>query len=1427
MYDFEELSVDAEVPLIGGQVRRLREDLFDQLDRRTEAQEATRELLIGTLLRMARKVYWCFFRQLWDDDYDRIARIDAECELIHRTIMLLRKTLEAKRDLTDKLERTRRKLVREFGEEYDAAQQVAMNIRTTTSQIKALEAELREIIMTKSTDVLDVPNGASINLGGAVVLLLDPAWSWIAKDGQMVDALPGRDVPVHARLYEDLERALETLPRGSHGVDPGALDDDGVYDQAKANQREAERKAASESAGAGAGDPYQVPVEAVLCVSPMPLLPLRGGKMATRAPEEPQMFYPAAIDARRILTRLARWQQYGNERVALLVSASPSLAAEGLVTPMLKHELEALQVAEGNNKPEEIEEDDGWDMMRCPLHHIMLGGMAVRPTARVRKAQFCFQGHEVVSRFKSQLNAKALRGARSFFDATKLSIEDAQERQRQRSSGSSPDTPAPDTQPPDAKALAASFDTRCVLDKRPCVDITVGPVVGRVTDRSAVVLLESSRACHLEVLLVDQVTGVETSMSRRLRAGEPQVYAFDALEAGRPYEVRVVADQPFDPALRMSLEEEAEMESQLAGPLKPDPNVPPEARGVPNEKHQRDDILASLGLTQSITLARATTPGAGSGVVAVGTLSANKDPQVPPVAPLSVDQLQEVGVGSLRSTSDRAALCASLSTTRATFCTVDPPPLLRALRAEDMAARRVLVEKAGLTRPIALDTDLSPARERSAFRILAVGACRPVWSLRSSARDNVEANLGTAALGWTDAAQSIYESTDVAQGIALDRACVEEGHALLEAVADLLALPFGGVDLVVHVGGNVDLTYSLQESLALLSRAESAHDDGDTDLREGLLSQAQSTLADAYRLHWGGSSMRQTLAHGSHLFLSSPMVDILQATNCGSLRHLARDLSPFVTQHLLRSVHHLERSYQSALFEPEALRSHAHFFCDGRVCVFTLRPRMTYEQDEPGGQYYSLIDESQFLVLSRLLDYRGLPSSDDADRAAFRVAGTPTQHAAESHFELDPLRGSERQAICSLVLLTPLPLVRGDPDSDDHYFSSGRRGGGPAYTTNEVGRLLRIISDWMRAARPGMQGAARARARDAVVVGGGSSCGFRSVLEAYERGPHVNNPDLEARSATNPSTTSGFSHGEPDAKISQICCGPSVSAPDFEALAQKRKGSIHTQSSYLYNVVHSESSVQPHCGFVEISGLGADQQLRGGGTNLSSKMLHLSEARTLLVKSRLAAAECTPVVYESIWKNVQDTLVGFKDLTATGKKKKGEKETKEEKKAKKKEKKAKKGEVDVLGDLVKAIRKTLGAHRDIIHACHEELKKGAFGYMVRGGVVAQQTVSVLSEWVLEGIPDPERSLFLLPSVFVVGKVWADFRQEFGHPRADSTGFQRNDLQGVLAAENPMAADEVATTALVCNVGLMERLVGDVLEAAVLFEHFGYQCGLVD
>jgi len=531
----------------------------------------------------------------------------------------------------------------------------------------------------------------------------------------------------------------------------------------------------------------------------------------------------------------------------------------------------------------------------------------------------------------------------------------------------------------------AGFKLACITDGQEPVHVVVGPVIGRVTATSAVVLLETSNDCHVELLCVDQVTGVQFTSAKFLTRSKPAYFTFDQLTPGRSYDVRLATHAGYILPARRNAPMPNQGELQVRGSF----STPALGQWGVYSTEQRD--LAILLRREAHGLK-------------------DLDAAVKAPAPAADGDELSVAVSMVGS------------------------------RAESKS----LASKASLSKDIKKATPV-------ALRAFVVGANKPSWLRLLPHKD-------------------ARESDDSALGE--DRIHLANGLATLQAIADITARSWGPVPIVIHCGYSVDISSVSDSALTQVNRAEEAMRRGDSESVTTYLAYAQEQLRNAYKLHWGGSSTRSLLAHGSHIIVSSPLLDLLHAFNASTLRQLTRDLSPYAAHTLLGLVTKLHAEYEGSLWDgglfiPNAdgfLRSsnRIHFLGGGSVALFPLQPRPLTAQDNFGTTEDGLLTEYQFDALSNLL---GLGE-----------VGTPVNN--------------QEHQVQTLLIVSPLPVVHLDPQLLEGTFL-GTESRGMCYSPSEVLRLLDMLCWWLED-QPG---------REVIIITGGVDVGHGTTIVGRQINP--------------------------------------------------------------------------------------------------------------------------------------------------------------------------------------------------------------------------------------------------------------------------------------------------------------------------------------
>lgn len=1357
---YEETEDDQRVPVVKGLVRRQRDGVALGLEARTKDQEEVRLLLLGAVVRMLRRVSWCYMRQLWDENYEAMAETEALIEANQRAVLRTRKALQVRKLLMAHLAATKAKVVREFGEEYKASSRVTARMTTLQEDVEKIEQTLRDLLTETSAIIsatTEAPNGTSVQIGGVVLVIIETAWGWLGKDG-LAQELYNRSVPLHP----DIGARLDALLDGEGGA------------ASKPDRNDGEENSGEKSRVAQ--------FHTVVCVSSAPLLPT-GQTLPPIAPDEPQMFLPASMDSGRLLRSIALWQQQMPERAALLVAPCNTYSVSGWAAPLL---------TEGR------ESASGWNSERCKLRTVLVGPMDKRAKAVgssrhdvSERAPPAVPLADLTAGFGVVYDANSATSRRSFLQALAYPMYLPRP---PVSSSSSSSKLVEDLLP----GGPAGFALQPITDHRKPVGVTVGPVIGRVMPCSAQVLLEAVHDCHVELLCVDQVTGVEYASSRLLRAHRPLVFSFDGLVPGRPYDVYL---------------------------------------SCPSSTESRNDN-SKADLSQLLVRGSFTTPRRG-------TWSAEDEArkQAAFASRLRAGEMGAMGI-PLGSLDERAINNPNARGREAVPFTNQPTYDLVGVGGS-IGEHSLSAGGDGGSAPIKQSLDSA-----GAMRILVVGATKPSWLRALPHQDSDE----------------VDES-----GLALDRSFLHGGMAISRAIADITARAYSGIDLVVHCGLAVDLSVTLEAAITFLARAEESSylvQSDSTPSSTHWLELAENELRAAYRLHWGCSGMRSLLAHGCHLIVSSPLLDLLAVSNAASLRQLNRDLTPFCVSKLLNMVCTLEGEYQQSLWEIDN-RGHpgrgsswandsskAHFMGGGGVCVFPLRLRVVHAQDSFGTAEDGLLPEEVFVSLCSLLGH------NEASGGGSYV-------------------NSQENLIDTLVVVSPLPVVLHDHTlSEATFLSNDVRG--LALSPSECLRLLDILSAWME----------EFSGRQVLVVCGGVGVGHstsikvehileevpipgvapndslsRSLdqIDAENSGPVVGFDDGSLAGEVPPRSSQGsrsrprsrlgagsgqrgadgaetagrqdgpegrlrVAHPRHEIVIRQLCVGPLVGVYSEEQPMESGQLASHHR---LFTFTHEEFNLHPHCGLITVP----DNRSTPSQEAFQKPQLELCNQARLrafqLEKSARPGAShgppSTPAASSAPLELLADPLVSslwrkVRFHLAINRMKRDRRGAKADTDGSDSAHVALDADAVILSNAVN-LALDAQAVQPLFLRIHELLTTGGFAFPLGGGADVEETLLSISHWLLHHMPRESRIVCPPPSSLVVRLLWEKFALN-SNAAAPASSLTTTMVGAGVGPDGPVPS-QVVCSSMVADASYLAAFLRQTIEAQALIEHFALVDGIAD
>ena len=459
-------------------------------------------------------------------------------------------------------------------------------------------------------------------------------------------------------------------------------------------------------------------------------------------------------------------------------------------------------------------------------------------------------------------------------------------------------------------------------------------------------------------------------------------------------------------------------------------------------------------------------------------------------------------------------------------------------------------------------------------------------------------------------------------------------------------------------------------------------------------------------------------------------------------------------------------------------KSSVEYMYNGAVCVFTLHPRLlTHTQGaEHIRDHYDdhLISEEQFDELEKLL----------FDRSTnFRV----------------------------LLVLSPLPVLRGDPDSDEFSVQTSRQ---VRYCKSEIVRLLDCLSLWLEyvdlqaeeadadeeedssLAASGSATTSRVRGgRQAAIISGGSNMGYRTLVEARRK--------IERRGGESVDQA-------PAATIQQVCCGSFISIPEStpdtaDDEDQCKIGSVTRDTSftaksrydyieYSYKLLHSEGVLRAHCGVVDIDGATS-----GTTPRILTSLPDRDTFRTLAFgySRDLAFRRSFPPLIPAIWSEAKTILAAMESADVDG---------------------LPENCSDDLREALSRISEIYHENESIGDEVHARFCSNTYGLPTTGGRLVEEIFLSTTADLVREMHSSSSSLdtFLIrsPSPIVVTMIWSEFRATF-----DYSGSQKHEDQGTLL-------DQLATSALISSKKLFLAFELKLIYMPIILEDLSYEAGLI-
>lgn len=268
------------------------------------------------------------------------------------------------------------------------------------------------------------------------------------------------------------------------------------------------------------------------------------------------------VDVKKILNTFALWQQEMDSRSVLLASFGKMYSAQGFGFPYpVDLEGKALESENELADPRNIA-FDRWDSERSKLMHIVVGQMSRRSKASLWSID------EIPIQLLGSLNSvstKTLTDTSTCFRAEYLLSSIWQQRSYWDISFQPKTGPAQSNLSSTAwiAGKAATFVPELKTDSLKELTLLVGPIIGNVTDCSAVVLLEFADTCLVELVCIDQINGTEYLCCRKAFARRPCIFFFDRLPSNRPFNVKL--NNPLSAVLGPSMEQYAKQIHTIVG----------------------------------------------------------------------------------------------------------------------------------------------------------------------------------------------------------------------------------------------------------------------------------------------------------------------------------------------------------------------------------------------------------------------------------------------------------------------------------------------------------------------------------------------------------------------------------------------------------------------------------------------------------------------------------------------------------------------------------------------------------------------------------------------------------------------------------------------------------------------------------------------
>jgi hypothetical protein len=290
---------------------------------------------------------------------------------------------------------------------------------------------------------------------------------------------------------------------------------------------------------------------------------------------------------------------------------------------------------------------------------------------------------------------------------------------------------------------------------------------------------------------------------------------------------------------------------------------------------------------------------------------------------------------------------------------------------------------------------------------------------------------------------------------------------VMNIISSLTQLPHNGVDVVLHIGGQVEVENMIEQTLTILQQKERAG--MSLSDREEMENQALECIRNAYRSQWSLPQNRRMFAHGSHVLVWGEADMPTGFTSVGGVQRAGTPVTPTLAR-LMRLVY---REYQRQLWDPD-------FDIDVHAAADGGRKDGGDVQNLPSEHFYQRWGRFGIFVLE-LQSNRVY--EDGRSRPEASIVGDNQWEALE-----EALANSELEM---LLLGSEWPFVDDSPSdakikgAHNSYKHILRRW---PYNGKELQKLLRIMFDWQ----------SHDKAREVQFVCGGICCGLDSVIQDME-----------------------------------------------------------------------------------------------------------------------------------------------------------------------------------------------------------------------------------------------------------------------------------------------------------------------------------------